>query len=44
MEFLKILGADMPWSHVLEMMLRVILATVCGSIVWIERSRRFKDE
>ena len=43
MEFLKTLGADMSLAQVLELMLRVILATVCGGIVGIERTRRFKD-
>ncbi len=43
MEFLKSLGADMSLSQVIEMMLRVVLAAVCGGIVGIERSRRFKD-
>ena len=43
MEFLKTLGADMSLVQIVELMLRVILATVCGGIVGIERSRRFKD-
>lgn len=43
MEFLKTLGADMSLSQVIEMMLRVVLAAVCGGVVGIERSRRFKD-
>ena len=33
----------MALGQVLEMMLRVVLATVCGGVVGIERSRRFKD-
>ncbi|MBQ9825731.1 MAG: MgtC/SapB family protein [Firmicutes bacterium] len=43
MEFLRALGADMTLAQVLEMMLRVVIAAVCGGVVGIERSRRFKD-
>ena len=43
MEFLKTLAADMSLSQVIEMMLRVVLAAVCGGVVGIERSKRFKD-
>ena len=33
----------MTLAQVLEMMLRVVIAAVCGGVVGIERSRRFKD-
>lgn len=43
MEFLRALGADMTLAQVLELMLRVVIAAVCGGIVGIERSKRLKD-
>jgi len=43
MEFLKTFGADLPWGQVLELLVRVILAAVCGGVVGIERSKHFKD-
>ena len=43
MDFLKILGAGMSLPQVLEILLRIVVAAVCGGIVGIERSRRFKD-
>jgi putative Mg2+ transporter-C (MgtC) family protein len=33
----------MTLAQVLEMMLRVVIAAVCGGVVGIERSKRFKD-
>ena len=43
MEFLKIIGADMPIGQIAELMIRVVLAAVCGAAVGAERSIHFKD-
>lgn len=43
MTFFEILNAQFSAVQQLEMMLRIVLAAVCGGIVGIERSRRFKD-
>ena len=41
--FLKMIGAGLSAAQILEMMLRVVIAAVCGGVVGVERSRHFKD-
>ena len=41
--FYQMLHSNFDMIHCIELLLRIILATVCGALVGLERSRRFKD-
>ena len=43
MTFFSRLNAHFTAVQQLELMLRIIVAAVCGGFIGIERSRRFKD-
>ena len=43
MTFVEILHSQFTLSQQLELMFRIVVAAICGGVIGIERSRRFKD-
>lgn len=43
MTFFQHLNANFTWGVYLELVLRIVVAAVCGILVGLERTRRFKD-